>query len=198
MGGWALGILVIYAALTIGLRALIQRQRTGSYGMNGMRANASAAERCAGVLLALAVVAGVAGCLVDTLHLVGSKPWPTRRVGLTVSLVGIVATFLAQLAMGDSWRIGVNHEERTTLVTGGPYGHVRNPIYTAMLVTTLGVASMVPNGLTCLAFVLMLAGLEVQVRLVEEPYLAQRHGESFRAYTKTVGRFLPGIGRGAR
>ncbi len=35
--------------------------------------------------------------------------------------------------MGASWRIGVNPDERTKLVTGGVFAHVRKPISTAIL-----------------------------------------------------------------
>jgi protein-S-isoprenylcysteine O-methyltransferase Ste14 len=33
---------------------------------------------------------------------------------------------------GASWRIGVDPDERTTLVTSGPFAIARNPIFTAM------------------------------------------------------------------
>lgn len=39
------------------------------------------------------------------------------------------------------------------------------------------------------------AGVELQVRRVEEPYLHQSHGPPYRDYTARVGRSLPGIGR---
>ena len=38
-------------------------------------------------------------------------------------------------------------------------------------------------------------GIEIQVRLVEEPHLRALHGKAFDAYTSRVGRFLPGVGR---
>jgi protein-S-isoprenylcysteine O-methyltransferase Ste14 len=37
--------------------------------------------------------------------------------------------------------------------------------------------------------------LELQTRLIEEPYLGAIHGERYAAYAARVGRFLPGIGR---
>ncbi|MFZ3348795.1 MAG: hypothetical protein WA248_27530 [Mycobacterium sp.] len=42
--------------------------------------------------------------------------------------------------------------------------------------------------------VLTLAGLELQVRRVEEPYLLAKHGAAYRRYTASVGRFIPGVG----
>lgn len=46
-------------------------------------------------------------------------------------MVGIAATLYAQIAMGNSWRIGVDPTERTTLVTNGPFALVRNPTFAA-------------------------------------------------------------------
>jgi len=42
------------------------------------------------------------------------------------------------------------------------------------------------------------AGLELHVRHVEEPYLLQTHGDAYRAYAASAGRFVPGVGRLAR
>ena len=69
-----------------------------------------------------------------------------------IAVVGIAATVYAQLDMGDSWRIGVDPSETTTLVRTGLFGWVRNPIFTAMLLFGLGIALVVPN-LVAIAFV---------------------------------------------
>ena len=45
-----------------------------------------------------------------------------------------------------------------------------------------------------LGAVLLLATIEMQVRVVEEPYLAAMHGDSYRDYTASVGRFVPWSG----
>jgi len=108
---------------------------------------------------------------------------------------GLVITLLAQLAMGDSWRIGVDSDERTTLVTAGPFALVRNPIFTSMLPASLGLALLVPNAVTLAAFVALVGALELQTRVVEEPYLLRVHGDVYAGYAARVGRFVPGVGR---
>ena len=110
-------------------------------------------------------------------------------------MVGIVATVYAQLDMGDSWRIGVDPSETTTLVRSGVFGWVRNPIFTAMMTFGLGIALVTPNlvaiaGLCCWSIT-----IELQVRVVEEPYLLTVHGDAYRDYLASVGRFVPGVGR---
>jgi protein-S-isoprenylcysteine O-methyltransferase Ste14 len=96
--------------------------------------------------------------------------------------------------MGDSWRIGVDERERTTLVCTGVFARVRNPIYTAMFTFGLGISLVTPNLVAVAGFVLLVATIELQVRRVEEPYLLRTHGEDYRVYTATMGRFIPGVG----
>ena len=73
--------------------------------------------------------------------------------------------------MGESWRIGVDEQERTALVTSGPFAVVRNPIFAGMLPASLGLALLVPNVVALAGLAALLVALEIQVRLVEEPYL---------------------------
>jgi protein-S-isoprenylcysteine O-methyltransferase Ste14 len=96
--------------------------------------------------------------------------------------------------MGDSWRIGVEPEERTELVTSGPFAIVRNPIFAATIPAVIGFSLMVPSTVAILALAIVAIALELQVRVVEEPYLLHTHGETYRAYASRVGRFAPGLG----
>jgi protein-S-isoprenylcysteine O-methyltransferase Ste14 len=118
-----------------------------------------------------------------------------RATGVAIFLVGLAATLYAQVAMGDSWRIGVDEREQTALVTSGPFAMVRNPIFAAMLPTSLGLALLVPNVVAFAGLAALLVALQIQVRLVEEPYLLRAHGEAYGRYAARVGRFVPGLGR---
>ena len=79
----------------------------------------------------------------------------------------------------------------------GAFSVARNPISTAILVFAAGIALMTPNPLAIVGFVLLLATIELQVRVVEEPYLLRVHADAYQQYTRSVGRFVPGIGRGS-
>ena len=108
---------------------------------------------------------------------------------------GQSAICACSLIVRRAWRIGVRETERTALVAGGPFRWVRNPIYSSMLLVALGLALAAPNVLSALALVALLIALELQVRLVEEPYLTRVHGTSYRDYASRTGRFVPGWGR---
>ena len=140
---------------------------------------------------AAAPILELAGVL-DPIAAVDSDP--LNYAGAALAVAGVFLTFFAQMAMGDSWRVGVDEEETTALVTSGPFEWVRNPIYSAMIPTVLGLAMMVPNLASIAGLIVLIVALELQVRVVEEPYLRQVHGEAFEVYTARVGRFFPGIG----
>ncbi len=195
----ALACFALWFLLAVALRVLIQLRRTGSSGFRGISGRAGSAEWIGGVLFVVAIALGVAAPVCDLLDVaepIGALDRAAGHVaGLVLFAAGLAGTVAAQLAMGRSWRIGVDPSERTDLVTGGPFASVRNPIYAGMIPTSLGLALMVPNAVAVAAVLALIGALEIQTRLVEEPYLLTTHGESYRAYASRVGRFFPGLGR---
>jgi protein-S-isoprenylcysteine O-methyltransferase Ste14 len=195
----ALVLYGIWLALAFGVRVAVQWRRTGSTGVRGLDSDAGALERFAGVLFVVALVVGGAAPVLAAFDVVAPVAaldgTAAHAAGVALAGAGIFLTFFAQLAMGDAWRIGVDSEERTDLVTAGPFRLVRNPIYSAMIPAVLGLVLMVPSVVAIAGFVALVAALELQVRTVEEPYLLRVHGDDFTAYAARVGRFVPGIGR---
>lgn len=199
MPRFALTGLIVYFALAFGWRSWIQYRRTGSTGFRGLSGAVGSAEWVGGVLFIVAIVAIVLAPLAELSRL--ASPWVApngglvHAVGIALTLLGMVGTLWSQMAMGDAWRIGVDHAERTQLVADGPFRWVRNPIFTSMVVGLGGIALLVPNLFALVAVASLVGALQLQVRLVEEPYLLTIHGDAYRRYATQVGRFLPGIGR---
>jgi protein-S-isoprenylcysteine O-methyltransferase Ste14 len=199
MAAVALVLYVLYLVLAFGLRMLIQLRRTGSTGFHGLGGRPLSAEWIAGVGFTLALLVGAAAPVLALLDVV--EPTSTldttaaHVLGLVLAVGGIAATFRAQIAMGASWRVGVDPSERTQLVETGPFAVVRNPIYAAMVPTALGLTLLVPSWVSLLGLVGLAAALELQVRVVEEPHLQRAHGPAYAAYAARVGRFFPGVGR---
>lgn len=198
----ALVLFATFAILGFGWRSWLQHHRTGSTGFRGVTGRVGSVGWFAGAGF---VVAMAAAFVVPVLQLAGvvsplsflHAPW-IQIAGIAMAAAGIGATVYAQVDMGDSWRIGVDPDETTTLVRKGVFGLVRNPIFTAMLVFGVGIALVTPNVVAIVGFALLVLTIEVQVRVVEEPYLATTHGDSYCAYLESVGRFVPGIGRVSR
>jgi protein-S-isoprenylcysteine O-methyltransferase Ste14 len=187
----SLGLSALFGLLAVGLRGWVHRRRTGR---SPIRGGAGTSGWVGLGALGLVFVAGpVAELAFGATRLLDSD-W-LAVPGLALSLLGLAALLWSQSSMGDSLRIGVDPTERTALVTAGPFRWVRNPIYSAMLVYAAGVALLVPNAASFVAFALLALGLELHVRLVEEPYLVAAHGSSYATYAARVGRFIPGVGK---
>jgi protein-S-isoprenylcysteine O-methyltransferase Ste14 len=195
----AIWMLVAFGVLTFGVRVVIQLRRTGRTGLIGLREGAGAADSGSGILFIGGMAMGVASpvlVLDDTLDPISALDVDAlHAIGIVLGAAGGLAVFAAQLGMGESWRIGVSDEERTDLVTRGWFAVCRNPIYTSMIVGWFGLALIVPTSLGIAAVVVIAVGLEIQVRLVEEPYLVRTHDKEYGAYAARVGRFIPGVGR---
>ena len=83
--------------------------------------------------------------------------------------------------------LGAEHE----LIRSGPYGLVRNPIYTSMLLVLSATAVVItPWQLFAASLVLFVVGTEIRVR-TEENLLAERFGEEFQQYKKSVPAYIP-------
>ena len=194
----ALILFAVYFGSGFVARTVLQRRRTGDSGFRGLSGRPLSPEWWAGVLFALALVSGLAGPVGALLGLdpFGFLDHPAVAIaGIVLTVLGIAGTLVTQVAMGTNWRIGVDPDERTTLVTGGPFGLVRNPVFTAMAATAIGLALIVPNAIAVGGALLLLVALQLQVRVVEEPYLLATHGEVYRSYAARTGRFVPGVGR---
>jgi protein-S-isoprenylcysteine O-methyltransferase Ste14 len=199
MSAAALALYGVFIASGFGWRSYRQWRRTGSTGMRGFHGRPGSLEWLAGAGFVVALLAGALGPFLQLSGVVSpvatlDQP-PINILGVVAAISGIAATLWAQQSMGDSWRIGVDATETTQLVDGGMFRSVRNPIFTAMLIFAAGVALMSPNKLSLIGFALLFMSIEMQVRIVEEPYMQRTHGHRYTDYSRRVGRFIPGIGR---
>jgi len=189
-----------WALLLFVARSIIQWRKTGSTGFNGFSGRVGSPEWFAGVCM-------TAGLLLTPLAPISTLlDWPVGDLlfgstglhvfGAVLTTIGILGSLAAQFSMGDSWRIGVDPSESTTLITNGIYAWVRNPIFSFIGLSMIGLSLVVPNILSLTAIVLTWLGIEMQVRYVEEPYLEAHHGESYQRYVALVCRFVPRAGKG--
>ena len=110
---------------------------------------------------------------------------------LLLFAIAILLAWTSSSALGKHLRVdaalGAEHE----LVRSGPYGIVRNPIYTSMLCVVCATAVIVaPWQLFAASIVLFMIGTEIRVR-TEEKLLAQRFGDQFQQYKKDVSAYIP-------
>ena len=194
----ALTIYAVFGLLVTAGRALLQYRRTGDFGV---RLALAGDRRAAYVTPFFLATAGIAAPLAGVADLHG---WRIGRhlfdsvlsnvTGLALMAAGGVLIFVAQFEMGASWRAGIDSAEMTALVTTGVFKLIRHPIYTGALILLAGLTLAVPNALAIAALIAAFVGVEILVRLIEEPHLRRVHGERYAAYARAAGRFVPTLG----
>lgn len=80
-----------------------------------------------------------------------------------------------------------------TLVTTGPYRWVRHPFYVSAALFVLGASLVAANWFLFVTGGLLVGLLVIRTRTEEENLLA-RFGDSYRAYMKRTGQFVPRMG----
>ena len=78
----------------------------------------------------------------------------TKYVGLGLLAFALIWTIIAQGHMKNSWRIGIDTETKTELITVGLFQLSRNPIFFGMIVSLVGLFLTTPNALTGLFLIL--------------------------------------------
>ena len=111
-------------------------------------------------------------------------------IAVVIALAAFVITWICWIKMGTSWRMGIDPNERTTLVFNGPYRYVRHPIYGLSQVLVLSTLAALPSPFMLLITVIHMILMQWEVRR-EDKYLVALHGPAYGDYIKRVGRFLP-------
>jgi protein-S-isoprenylcysteine O-methyltransferase Ste14 len=94
--------------------------------------------------------------------------------------------------MGNTWRIGVNPAEKTTLVQQGPYRVIRHPIYAFQILMLAGGVLLLPTVVSGVTLVLHYVCILIKAQ-DEEAYLLTVHGATYRDYLGRTGRLIPKV-----
>ena len=112
--------------------------------------------------------------------------------GALAGVLGLSICLIAQTTMGSSWRVGIDTEKQTKLVTNGIFKWIRNPTYLGLFILNLGVWLIWPTPFVATYGVVFFVVMEIQVRC-EEEHLLGIHGGDYVSYIKTTRRYLPWI-----
>ena len=114
---------------------------------------------------------------------------PLQTIGFILSMLGLIIGFISQLQMKDSWRLGIDRDKSTELVTGGLFSISRNPIYVSLGLSLLGFFMMAPNAISIVFFLLMMYGINEKIK-DEEEFLHEQFGDAFIKYKAKVRRWI--------
>lgn len=112
-----------------------------------------------------------------------------KYIGLGFLAIALIWTIIAQGHMKNSWRIGIDMETKTELVTTGLFGLSRNPIFLGMILSLVGLFLTTPNALTGLFLIVGYILIQIQIRL-EEEFLIKEHGQNYITYRQKVRRLI--------
>ncbi len=111
--------------------------------------------------------------------------------GMAVIAAGMVLS-LWTLMVFRSWRLRAELTADHELCTSGPFGIVRHPIYTALVLLSLGSFLILPNAITLGGIVVTAITGDIRAR-AEETLLIGAFGQQYRDYLARTRRFVPGL-----
>ena len=109
--------------------------------------------------------------------------------GLTLLAISFIWIMIAQYHMKDSWRIGIDQNDKTELITVGLFSYSRNPVFFGMIISLFGLFLTTPNVVTLILFIVGYLMIQIQVRL-EEEYLLKAHGNTYITYQNQTRRYI--------
>jgi len=115
-----------------------------------------------------------------------------RMVGAAICIYGLCFTLWARWTLSGNWSSDVTFKQGHELITTGPYRFVRHPIYTGLLIMSLGTAIEIGQGRCWLSIPVTAIGF--WIKLSQEERLLLRHfPEAYPAYQKHVKALVPFI-----
>ena len=118
-------------------------------------------------------------------------------MGVALSALGLALRVAAMRQLGARFSPLVALQRDHTLETTGWYARVRHPGYTGALLASLGAAVTFGSALALPLVAIMLLAQSARIRR-EETLLAERFGDTWRAYAARTGALWPRLGGAPR
>ena len=107
-------------------------------------------------------------------------------------MIGLVVGVLAlrKNTLGN-FNIRPDIKEDCTLITDGIYAYIRHPMYTSVLVSTLGLTILYYNVFTLSVYAVLV--LNMLIKMFYEESLWKCHSGEYLEYTKNTSRLIPKV-----
>lgn len=110
-------------------------------------------------------------------------------IGLAVFAAGLALAVWARIYLGRNWGTPMSQKIEPELVTTGPYGWVRHPIYSGIILGVTGTAIAV--SLYWLVAVVLLGGYFTYSAIVEERNMASLFPDAYPGYKRSTKMLIP-------
>ncbi len=140
------------------------------------------------LLLVAAIACALAGA--------GLRTWGAAYLGSNVVKSSVMQSAAAQdaNAAAPEASAAANNRLPDGILTDGPFGHLRNPLYLGTFLHTLAISLLMPRSGAIFAIV-AIAALQLWLIHAEEGFLTRKLGEPYKAYCALVPRLLPALRR---
>jgi protein-S-isoprenylcysteine O-methyltransferase Ste14 len=108
-----------------------------------------------------------------------------------VVLLGISFTWWARIHLGRFWSNAITRKEDHSIVDSGPYGLVRHPIYTGLILAILATGVAVATAASLLGALLISFGQWQKARMEERFLSVELGAEAYRSYSRRVPMIVP-------
>lgn len=137
-----------------------------------------------------------------TANLVGAMPlYRPGNAGtyalVVVAVLGIAFTWWARIHLGRFWSNAITQKEDHRIIDTGPYGMVRHPIYTGLIVAILATGVAVATWPALLGALCVSFGQWQKARMEETFLRAELGAEAYGAYCRRVPMIVPMMRRSA-
>lgn len=121
-----------------------------------------------------------------------SLPFPNwlRWMGVVLGVLSLVLYAWSRATLGKEWSSYLQMREKHHLVTTGPYGWIRHPIYLAMIGFLTGITLVTANIFLVAFLVISIVDLALRIPK-EERMMIDEFGGEYEAYMQRTGRLLP-------
>jgi len=131
----------------------------------------------------------LAGALLDRIAPLPALPSAARRLGLPVAAAGLgLGAWFAATMRSAGTPVDPRHAP-TTIVTGGPFAHTRNPGYAGLALIYAGASLAAGRRWPLVLLPGVLAAIDRGVVRREEVYLRERFGQPYEQYLRAVPRW---------
>ncbi len=119
-------------------------------------------------------------------------PSIVRWISALIALLCTPLLYWIHSTLGKQYSANLEIQKAHSLITTGPYRHVRHPMYTIFIVFSITIALITANLLPIICSLIISLSLP-SIAKKEEQMLIDTFGDEYLSYMKRSGRFLPSI-----
>ena len=110
-------------------------------------------------------------------------------IGALLVALGVGLAIFARIYIGRNWGTPMSRKQDPELVTGGPYALIRHPIYSGIILATVG--TMIGLSFVWVLPLVVLIPYFIYCARREEEFMCQQFGEAYRAYMRRTRMLVP-------